>query len=81
MSFEIDPLSPVPSWRQLAALLRERIVAGEYRPREPIPSLRQLQQETGLAKNTVAHAIDALAEEGLIVRVPGRGTFVSDKPG
>lgn len=80
MSFEIDPLSPVPSYQQLAAILRERIAAGVYRPREPIPSLNQLGQETGLAKNTIVAAVNLLAQEGLIVRVPGRGTFVSEQP-
>lgn len=79
MAFEIDPLSPVPSYRQLAAILRERIVAGVYKPGEPIPSLVRLGQETGLAKNTITAAMDLLAEEGLIVRVSGRGTFVARK--
>src|SRR5689334_20031395 len=80
MSFEIDPHSLVPSYQQLADILRERIRSGAFRPREPIQSLAQLQEETGLAKGTIVDAIDVLAGEGLVYRVPGRGTFVSGTP-
>jgi GntR family transcriptional regulator len=79
MPIEIDPHSGVPSYVQLVGAIRERIKAGEYGPREPIPSIKQLIGETGLAKGTVVHAMDVLEDEGLIYRVPGRGTFVRPK--
>lgn len=79
MPYEIDPFAGIPSYVQLADQLRERINAGDYPERAPIPSLTQLRQETGLAKNTITHAIDLLEEEGLVFRVPGRGTFVRPK--
>ena len=69
--------SQVPSYRQLADRIAEAIAAGEYRPDDPIPSLRTLQQETGLAMATVQHAISVLRTEGLVYSVSGRGTFVS----
>lgn len=68
--------SGVPSYRQLADRLRAAIAAGEYPKDTAIPSLRTLQQETGLAMATVQHAIRVLEEEGLVVRVSGRGNFV-----
>jgi len=69
--------SQVPSYRQLADRIAEAIAAGEYGPDDPIPSLRTLQQETGLAMATVQHAIGVLRAEGLVYSVSGRGTFVS----
>jgi DNA-binding GntR family transcriptional regulator len=77
VEIEIDQHSKIPAYRQLADQLRAAIAAGEYGPRELIPSLTQLRQETGLAKGTVQHAIDVLVAEGLVYTVSGRGTFVS----
>lgn len=68
--------SQVPSYRQLADRIRAAISEGEYARDDPIPSLRTLQQETGLAMATVQHAIRVLLEEGVVYSVPGRGTFV-----
>lgn len=68
--------SGVPSYRQLADRLRTAIAAGEYPAASAIPSLTTLMQETGLARATVQHAVRVLEDEGLVVRVSGRGTFV-----
>lgn len=68
--------SRVPSYRQLADLIRARIEAGEWEPGEPIPSETSLVQESGLARGTVRHAVQVLRDEGVVVTVPGRGTFV-----
>lgn len=78
---EIDFHGKTPSYRQLADHLRAAIVAGEYGPREAIPSLKQLTQMTGLAQGTVQHAIKVLEDEGLVYTVSGRGTFVSPHEG
>ena len=77
VELEIDIRSKVPSYRQLADQIRAAVAAGEYGPDDAIPSLRQLQEETGLAQATVQHAIRVLVDEGLLVTVTGRGTFVA----
>jgi len=74
---KIDLMSPEPSYLQLAAILRERIESGEILPEHPLPSLTFLVQETGLAVGTVRKAIKVLSDEGLVVTVPGRGSFVT----
>ena len=79
VEFEIDTHAKVPSYQQLASELRTRIVAGEYGPREAIPSLTRLMEETGLAKGTVQQAVKVLVDEGLVYTVSGRGTFVSPR--
>ncbi len=74
---EIDLHSPVPSYRQLADILRGRIESGELGPRDALPSITFLVQETGLAVNTVRHAIRVLVDEGCVYVIPGRGTYVA----
>ena len=47
-------------------------------PGSPAPSERELVQRFGVARMTVRQALDALVSEGLLERVPGRGTFVAN---
>lgn len=72
----IDPGVATPVYRQLTAILRRRILAGQYRPGRMIPSEKQLEQEFGISRNTSRRAIMILRDEGLVVTVPGRGTYV-----
>ena len=46
-------------------------------PGSPAPSERELVQHFGVARMTVRQALDALVSEGLLERIPGRGTFVA----
>ncbi len=56
--------------------LRRRIVAGELRDGERVPSTRQITQEWGVAMATATKVLTALRQEGLVRAVPGVGTFV-----
>jgi DNA-binding GntR family transcriptional regulator len=73
---EYDPLAPVPRYRQIAAILRGRIEAGELEADRPIPSEAQIQQEFGVARETARKAVALLREDGWVVTVPGLGTYV-----
>jgi DNA-binding GntR family transcriptional regulator len=57
--------------------LRDAIEDGTYPPRTPMPSVRQIREESGLARGTIAKAFDKLRADGLIMMVPGRGPFVA----
>ena len=46
-------------------------------PGSPAPSERELVRHFGVARMTVRQAVDALVAEGLLERIPGRGTFVA----
>ncbi len=72
----INPLDPVPVYRQLAAILRARIERNEFPPRQPLPSESQLMGEYGVSRGSVRHALQVLAEGGLAVTIQGRGTYV-----
>jgi GntR family transcriptional regulator len=60
----------------LAAALRARILAGEWSPGSAIPAEQHLAAEHGVALGTMRRALDLLAEQGLLERIHGRGTFV-----
>lgn len=79
VELEIDPHSKTPAYRQLADQIRAAIEAGEFEARQRIASLNQLQQQTGLARGTIEHAIKVLEAEGWVYTVSGRGTFVSPR--
>ncbi len=72
----VDHRAPEPAYQQLAAILRARIAKGEWR-NGPLPSVKQLQQEHDVGRDTVLHAIEILRTEGLVFTVPRRGTYVS----
>jgi DNA-binding GntR family transcriptional regulator len=46
-------------------------------PDRPVPSELQLQQEFSVARGTARKSIALLREEGLVITVPGRGSFVT----
>jgi GntR family transcriptional regulator len=60
----------------LAAAIRARIVGGEFPPGAAIPAEQHLAAEHGVALGTMRQALELLAEQGLVERVHGRGTFV-----
>jgi GntR family transcriptional regulator len=65
-----------PAYQQLAAILRTGIAKGEWRS-GPLPSVKQLQQEHDVGRDTVQRAVEILRDEGLVFTVPRRGTYVS----
>lgn len=73
------PPSPVPGqsrYGALATALRHRVVAGEWPPGSALPAEQLLAAEHGVALGTLRRALELLAEQGLIERVHGKGTFV-----
>jgi GntR family transcriptional regulator len=65
----------VTAYRQLAADLRQAVVAGRYPPGRRLPTEAELVASTGLSRQTVRRAFQELVSEGVIYRVRGRGTF------
>ncbi|MGA8257909.1 MAG: GntR family transcriptional regulator [Nocardioides sp.] len=54
-----------------------RALVSGHAPGSPAPSERELVHRFGVARMTVRQALDALVAEGLLERIPGRGTFVA----
>ena len=66
-----------PLYRQIEGLLTRSLQGGEWRPGEAIPSEVELAARFKVSQGTVRKAIDALADENLLVRRQGKGTFVA----
>lgn len=77
MQIDIDPEGDDAPYVQLAAYLREEITAG--RITRKLPSHMELEEASGLSRNTVKKGLDLLKGEGLIASKPGRGMFVVEQ--
>jgi GntR family transcriptional regulator len=69
----------IPLYYQLENLLREKINSGAFAPGGRLPTESELIRQYGVSRITVRQALTALAEEGLIERRQGRGTFVVER--
>ncbi|TMR14308.1 GntR family transcriptional regulator [Nonomuraea turkmeniaca] len=74
----------VPRMRETTALYMviatdviARIRRGELRPNRAIPSEETLMRRHGVAKVTARKAVAHLREQGWVITVPYRGTYVS----
>jgi DNA-binding transcriptional regulator YhcF (GntR family) len=75
---QIDPRSPTPLYAQIAGRVRVAVAAGELRPGESLPSVRQLAARLRLNPATVVQAYRDLEAEGFVEMRQGAGTFVRE---
>ena len=68
------------AYQKLAQALRKQISAGEQAPGSRLPTEMELAGKHGVSRITVRRALQLLEEEGLILRRPKLGTFVSSQP-
>ncbi|HEY6809288.1 MAG TPA: GntR family transcriptional regulator [Gemmatimonadales bacterium] len=74
----IDPRSPTPLYAQISGRLKVAVAAGELRPGESLPSVRQLAARLRLNPATIAQAYRELESEGFVEMRQGSGTFIKD---
>lgn len=76
--FLVNPKSKQPIYEQLIEQLRKQLFLGVAQAGQPLPSVRQLATELGINPNTIQKAYRRMEAEGMIVSVPGKGSFISD---
>jgi len=76
--FLVNPRSKQPLYEQLVEQLRRQIVLGGMKAGAAMPSVRQLATELGINPNTIQKAYRRMEEEGMILSLPGKGSFISD---
>jgi len=64
------------AYSRMYNLLREQIVGSYYAPGQKLPPEQRLCEQFGVSRITARHALRLLAEQGLVERHQGRGTFV-----
>jgi GntR family transcriptional regulator len=64
---------------QVADDLRGMIESGELRPGDRLPGEAEMAQLYGVSRDTIRRATLELSEEGLLVILHGRGTYVAEK--
>jgi DNA-binding GntR family transcriptional regulator len=67
-----------PAYQLLREQLRDEIAAGHYRDGARLPTESELVARHGLSRQTVRRAFQDLVAEGVVYRVPGRGTYATD---
>ncbi|HSC68742.1 MAG TPA: GntR family transcriptional regulator [Cellvibrio sp.] len=76
-STRLAPFAPVPLYNQLKELLRTQILDGTYPSESRMPSESELGEAFQVSRITVRQALGDLQKEGLIFKIPGKGTFVA----
>lgn len=80
-NLKLDLSSPLPIHQQISQGIRTAIWSHQLSPGAPLPTIKELAQHLGVARNTVALAYVHLVDEGLCVSNTRRGTRVaSDNP-
>ena len=80
-SFIISQSDKRPMYLQIMEQIKQRIVVGDWKEGQPIPSIRQLAVDSQVSVITVKRAYLELEREGVIVTQQGKGSFVASNPG
>jgi GntR family transcriptional regulator len=73
----VDPELDIPPYQQIAEQVQAAIERGDLPPESPLPTVRQLASDLGIAPNTVARAYGELQSDGWLVGDRRRGTRVA----
>lgn len=77
MHIIINNSSMIPVYEQLMAQIKSEIISGQLAENEGLPSVRAFSNELKISALTVKKAYDKLEEEGFVVTVHGKGTYVA----
>ncbi len=67
-----------PIYEQIRDQLRHLMVTGVLQSGDKLPSVRSLAQQLAINPNTIQRAYTELEQEGFIMSVTGRGSFVAE---
>ncbi|MBO0874649.1 MAG: FadR family transcriptional regulator [Pseudonocardia sp.] len=69
----------IPAERALRRLVADGVTHGTLGPGARLPTERELVGQLGAPRSAVRRALDALEQDGIVVRHVGRGTFLADQ--
>ena len=74
---ELIESGPTPLYKQLENIIRGKIASGEFKSGSPLPTEQELMEAYKVSRTTVREALKRLAKDQSIIKVQGKGTFVS----
>lgn len=77
--FVVDVMSRVPVYEQIIKQVEEQVLTGILKEGDKLPSVRSLSVKFSINPNTIQKAYTELARRQLIITVPGKGSFISEK--
>ena len=77
MQIILNNASMIPIYEQLAEQVKSQILSGVLPENEALPSVRTLSASLKISALTVKKAYDKLEEDGFVVTVHGKGTYVA----
>lgn len=77
MNIIINNSSMQPIYEQIVLQIKAKIMNGELKEETMLPSVRALAKEIKVSALTVKKAYDALEEEGFVITVHGKGSFIT----
>ena len=77
MQIILNNASMIPIYDQLAEQVKSQILSGVLPENEALPSVRALSASLKISALTVKKAYDRLEEDGFVVTVHGKGTYVA----
>lgn len=77
MKIIINNSSQQPIYEQIVEQMKSLIISGELKEHQILPSVRVLSRELKISALTVKKSYDFLEEEGYIITVHGKGSFVA----
>lgn len=77
--FVVDVMSRVPVYEQIIKQVEEQVLTGILKEGDKLPSVRSLSVKLSINPNTIQKAYTELDGRQLIITVPGKGSFISEK--
>ena len=68
-----------PLHKQLEEIILQNLENEVWKPNTRIPSESELSREYGVSRMTIRVTLERLVSNGLLYRVPGKGTFVASE--
>ena len=72
----IDQQSKIPLYYQLKEELKKKILKGEFKEGDLLPSEREFSERYDISSTTIRRALNDLVHENMLERKAGKGTFV-----
>ena len=77
--FVVDVMSRVPVYEQIIKQVEEQVLTGILKEGDKLPSVRSLSVKLSINPNTIQKAYTELDRRQLIITVPGKGSFISER--